>query len=48
MGNPAATTFVDDFLGSLQQLVGTEGGERAAILQRIDRASTSIVLADSP
>jgi hypothetical protein len=48
LGNPAATTFLEDFIGSLQQLVGTEGEERAAILQKIDRAATTIILADSP
>jgi hypothetical protein len=46
--NPAATTFIDGFIGGFQQLVGTEGEQRAAILQKIDRAATEIILADSP
>lgn len=48
LDNPDATAFVDDFLGSLQQLVGTEGEDRSAVLQKIDRTATAIILADSP
>lgn len=48
LGNPAATAFIDEFLGSLQQLIGAEGEARDAILQKIDRSATQIILADSP
>jgi hypothetical protein len=48
LNNPNASLFVDEFLGSLQLLIGKEGEERAALLQRIDRAATEIILAESP
>jgi hypothetical protein len=46
LGNPSATTFLDDFLGGLQQLIGKEGDERVAQLQKIDRIATEIILAE--
>ena len=46
LGNPSATTFLDDFLGGLQQLIGKEGDERVAQLQKIDRVATEIILAE--
>jgi hypothetical protein len=45
--NPAAAAFLDDFLGSLERLVGKEGEERSALLQKIDRAATEIILAET-
>lgn len=46
--NPAATVFLDDLLGRLQEVIGKEGAERAALLQKLDRTATQIVLAESP
>jgi len=46
LGNPSATAFIDDFLGSLQELIGKEGEERSAVLLKIDRAATEIILAE--
>jgi hypothetical protein len=48
LDNPAATAFVEDLLGGLQQLIGTEGKQRADVLQKIDRTATQIILAESP
>ena len=48
LDNPAASAFIDGFLGVLQDLIGKEGKERAAVLQKIDRISTEIILAESP
>ena len=45
--NPDATRFVDDLLGGLEKWVGKEGDERAALLQKIDRLATDIVLTTS-
>jgi hypothetical protein len=42
--NPEATRFVDDLLGGLEKWVGKEGYERAALLQKLDRLATDIVL----
>lgn len=42
--NPDATRFVDDLLGGLEKWVGKEGDERAALLQKLDRLATDIVL----
>ena len=42
--NPEATRFVDDLLGGLEKWVGKEGDERAALLQKLDRLATDIVL----
>jgi len=47
LDNPAAATFIDEFIGGLQQLFGLEGEERAALLQKIDRIATEIILAES-
>jgi hypothetical protein len=46
LDNPNATTFLDDFLGGLQQLIGKEGDERVEQLQKIDRLATEIILAE--
>jgi hypothetical protein len=46
-GNSQASAFIDDFLGSLEQLVGKEGAERNALLEKIDRTATAIILAES-
>lgn len=46
MENPAASGFIDDFLGALQDLIGKEGAERAAILEKIDRLATEIITRD--
>ena len=43
--NPEATTFIDGLLGGLQQLIGKDGVERKALLQRIDRIAIDIILA---
>jgi hypothetical protein len=44
--NPAASGFIDDFLGALQDLIGKEGAERAATLEKIDRMATAIISRD--
>jgi hypothetical protein len=46
MENSAASGFIDDFLGALQDLIGKEGAERAAILEKIDRLATEIITRD--
>ena len=46
LGNASATAFIDDFIGGLQQLMGKEGEERVAHLQKIDRMATEIILAE--
>jgi len=46
--NPAASLFLEDFIGSLEKLIGREGDERAVLLQKIDRISTDIILAETP
>lgn len=48
LGNPNASVFIDEFLGSLQQLIGKVGDERAAHLQKIDRIASEIIMAESP
>lgn len=48
LGNAQATAFIADFIGSIQRLIGTEGAARNELLQKIDRASTEIILAESP
>jgi hypothetical protein len=48
LDNPRAATFIDGFLGALEQLIGKEGDARAALLKKIDRIATEIVLAESP
>jgi len=47
LDNPKASAFIDDFLGSIEQLVGKEGAERSVLLEKIDRAATAIILAES-
>ncbi|HTO05369.1 MAG TPA: hypothetical protein VL069_16795 [Opitutus sp.] len=48
IGNPNASTFVDDFIGSLEELMGKAGEERTAHLQKIDRLASEIIIADTP
>lgn len=48
LGNPEASTFLDEFVGSLQLLIGKEGQERAALLQKIDRLATQIIMVETP
>ena len=42
--NPDASAFIDELLGGLQQLVGKEGAERTALLQKLDRTATDLIL----
>lgn len=46
MDNPAATRFIDDFLGNLERLAGTEGKDRELLLQKIDRLASEIILSE--
>ena len=48
LDNPRASTFIDEFLGALEQLIGKEGDARAAHLKKIDRIATEIILSESP
>jgi hypothetical protein len=48
LDNPQATAFLDEFVGSLQLLIGKEGAERAALLQKIDRLATEIIMIETP
>lgn len=48
LDNPQASLFIDDFLGGLQQLIGTEGHARRDLLLKIDRMATKIILAETP
>ncbi len=48
LDNPQASLFIDDFLGGLQQLIGTEGDDRRDLLLKIDRMATKIILAETP
>lgn len=45
--NPAAASFLNEFIGSLERVVGKEGEERSALLQKIDRAATEIILSET-
>ncbi|MEO6006063.1 MAG: hypothetical protein ABIZ04_06225 [Opitutus sp.] len=42
--NPEATVFIDELLGGLQQLIGKEGAERTALVQKLDRTATDLIM----
>jgi len=46
LDNPAASAFIDAFLGALQDLIGKEGAARSAVLEKIDRLATEIISRD--